>query len=95
MRVMIEGLVLTLYVGVPETIWDATWIVTGFDTAERRAAFLHLYHLEIVNVLLDDVLTSVVRAADEWIAWWAELVLWLLLPGAACLSGCEQSTVPV
>jgi len=95
MRVTAEGLALTLYVGVPLEIWYPAWLATGEFTEERATAFLHLYHLEIVTIEDVDVPYEAVRALSGWEPWWAEIVLWLLDPGAACLDGCPQSQRPV
>lgn len=95
MRVTAEGLVLTLYVGVPLDVWLAAWAVAGHNTTAYRQAFLWLYHLEIVTI--EDVETpyEAVRALVGYEVWWAEIVLWILNPLAACLEGCPQSQRPV
>lgn len=95
LRVTAEGLVLTLFLGMPLDLWLAAWLVTGESTGARRAAFVGLYHLEIVTISDVETPYEGVRAIDGYEAWWAEIVLWLLDPGAACLDGCPQSQRPV
>lgn len=94
-RVTAEGLVLTLYEGMPLALWIAAWVVTGENSTERRDAFLHLYHLEIVTIDDPDEPFDAVKQREGWEEWWAEMALWLLDPRAACLDGCPQSQRPV
>lgn len=95
LRVTAEGFLLTLYLGMPLTIWLAAWAVTGEDTEERRDAFLRLYHAEIGTMLIDGSPVDAVVPLEDYVFWWVEIVLWLLDPRAACLDGCPQSQRPV
>lgn len=95
MRVTAEGLLLTLYLGMPLDLWLAAWAVAGHNTSGYRTAFLHLYHLEIVTIEEVETPYEAVRPLDGYEAWWVEIVVWLLDPLAACLGGCPQSQRPV
>lgn len=95
MRIMAEGLVLTLNVGVPIVTWFAAWGITTHAAAEYREAFLALYHLEIVTIEEAETPYEAVRSLEGFEAWWAGIALWLFDPRAACLEGCPQSQRPV
>lgn len=95
LQVTAEGLVLTLYLGMPYDLWLIAWAVFADNTAARREAFRALYHLEIATIEVDMLPVEVVRPVDGFEAWWVEIVLWLLDPLAACLEGCPQSQRPV
>ncbi len=89
-----EGLAVSLFVGIPVAVWDGLWsIYTGCGEV-RREAFRSLYGLEIVTITVGDppVPVEVVRSTDD--SFWVVVLAWILLPDAACLSGCQQSTVP-
>jgi len=94
LRSTAEALVLTLFLGVPEDVWQAFWVVYEDNGEEVRQAFLRIYGLEIVSITVDEELVSVVRPASGFLALWVSYSLYILTPGAACLAGCEQSTVP-
>lgn len=94
MRQTAEGLALTLYVGVPLTLWDIFWLGTTHNSARYREIFRSLYHLEIgtMDVSGDIVDAIVVVSGFEW--WWIQMTAFLLTPGGACLDGCQQSQLP-
>lgn len=91
LRLTIEGLALTLYVGVPVAVWDTFWF--GFsDSGESvREAFLWVYLLHIGTIMVDEVPVDVVQADTEALALYVSWALWLLEPAASCPDGCEQS----
>lgn len=94
LRATIEGLALTLYVGIPLSLWDGFWLIYLYHGAAMRAAFLDIYRLEIVEIELGEppVPVQVVRPLNE-----SEYVDWLvfiLTPDAACVDGCQQSKLP-
>ena len=93
LRGTIEGIALTLDVGIPLTIWDGFWLPYGGNGAAVRSAFLSIYKLEIVTIEVGEppVPVDVVRALFplDYASW----ALFLLTPEAACSSGCQQSTV--
>lgn len=94
LRLTIEGLILTVNVGIPVAAWDLFWVVFPDNGAAVRAAFLTTYRLSIVTIEVGDPPVPVdVVQADEYtsIISWA---LFLLEPEAACVEGCQQSTVP-
>jgi len=95
LRVTAEGFLLTLYLGIPLDVWLAAWVATGRGGEEYRTAFLRLYHAEIGTMLVDELEIDAVVPGAGYEGWWAELVAWLLDPGAACLDGCTQSQRPV
>jgi len=95
MGVMAEGLLLTLYLGVPIEIWDAVWFASGRGGEPYREAFLHLYHLEIGTMIVDELPVDAVVPISGFETWWAEVVLWLLNPLSTCTEGCPQSQRPV
>lgn len=89
LSVMIEAEVLTLFVGVPVAVYDALWVPVLLSSEARRAAFLSIYHLEIVTIVVDDeVEVEVVR--PTFLPFWVEAAGWLLLPEASCPEGCRQ-----
>lgn len=90
----IEGLVITLNEGIPLDLWDAFWSPWSGNGEAVRAAFRSIYKLEIVEIVVDPELPPIeaVRARDGVV-----IALWgafLLTPAAACVGGCQQSTVP-
>lgn len=92
LRLTIEGLVLTLGVGIPLSVWSDFWLGTVQSPEAVRAAFLVIYDLEIVTIEVDLEEIAVVRAISgggfDYVGW----SLFLVSPGAACLTGCQQST---
>lgn len=95
MGAMAEGLLLTLYEGVPLALWDAIWVVTLRGGDEYKEAFLHLYHLEIGTMVIDGFPVDAVVPVSGYALWWAGIVLWLLDPLSTCTEGCPQSQRPV
>lgn len=93
LRVMGEALPLTLFLGVPKDVWDAYWSTVPLSGEPRRQAALYTYQLEIATIDVGDppVSVDVVRPAD--LAFWVDMSLYILTPDAACLDGCQQSTV--
>lgn len=89
-----EGLTLTLNVGIPLALWEAFWAVTLDNGQAARDAFLEVFRLEIVNIMDDDEMVDVVRPTVDGLFYWVVWEAYILTPGAACLSGCEQSHVP-
>lgn len=89
-----EGLLLTLYVGVPLDLWEAFWFGSYLTGEVRRRAFLTIFELEIVSIVLveGELPVTVVRPVN--LPLWVESSLYLLTPAAACLSGCQQSKPP-
>lgn len=94
MRQTIEGLVLTLFLGVPLDVWTAFWLVTEHGAPEYQDAFRGLYHLEIVTIESDPAPIEVVRPIEGFLPFWVEVGLFVVTPEAACLSGCTQSRRP-
>lgn len=94
LRSTIDGIALTLNVGIPKPLWDTFWLGTLNSGEPVRDAFLSIYGLEIVTIPLGEppVDTQVVRAKDglTYAAWF----VYIFTPAAACLSGCQQSSVP-
>lgn len=94
LRGTIMGIAETLNVGIPTAIWDAFWLPYTPSGAAMRAAFLSIYGLETVTVVVDPELppVEVVRALDglRYAAW----MVFLLTPPAACSGGCQQSRLP-
>lgn len=89
-----EGLVLTLFLGVPLAVWQAFWLVTPDHGQAVQEAFLRIYGLETATVEGDDGEMEVVRPADGFLALWVSWSLFVVTPSAACLEGCGQSRVP-
>jgi len=95
LRATAEALVLTLGIGLPKDIWDALWVTFGVTDAERIAAWLPLYHAEIVTIEDAETPYEAVTARSGWGEWWAEIALWLLNVDSGCADGCPQSQRPV
>jgi len=95
MRVVAESIALTLGLGIPLPLYDLAWFASGVDTPEARAAFETLYHLEIGTIEEGGVPVEAMVPRDGFFVWWLEIAVWVFLPGAACLDGCEQSQRPV
>jgi len=89
-----EGLVLTLFVGMPLDLWLAVWLATGRGGEEYRNAFLALYHLKIVTIEDVEVPYEAVAPVDGFVGWWLEIASWLLDPLSTCVEGCPQSQRP-
>lgn len=94
MRETIEGLVLTLFVGVPLALWDLFWLPTEHNEGRYQFAFLSIFGLEVVTTDVDDVPTEVVRPRDGSLPFWVGVGLFVVSPSSACISGCGQSRVP-
>lgn len=94
MRNTSEGLLLTLFLGIPSDVWYAFWLVTAHASDVYVNAFLALYHLEIVTIAGDPDPIEVVRPSEDYLFWWVEMSVFILTPSAACLDGCPQSTLP-
>lgn len=94
LRSTAEALVLTLFLGVPEDLWRAFWLVYEDNGEEVIQAFLRIYGLEIVTIGEPEEPVSVVRPASGFLATWVEYSLFILTPGAACSDGCGQSSFP-
>lgn len=94
LRATIDGEIATLGVGIPLDVWNTFWIASPDNGTAVREAFLRIFRLEIVTIEIGDppVPVDVVAPIDyaQWLSWG----LFLLTPSAACLSGCQQSTVP-
>jgi len=88
-------MLLTLGLGMPVEFWELAWLASGNDTAMQRATFMALYHLEIGTMVIEGSDVEAVIPVTGFESWWIELGVWLLLPPAACLAGCEQSQRPV
>lgn len=94
LKLTVEGLVLTLNLGIPLDLWNAFWVL-GIGAGEvRRSAFRNVYRLEIVNVEYGDppIPTDVVRSTDYALV--VEWGLYLVATAGLCLDGCQQSTFP-
>lgn len=94
MQLTAEGLALTLFVGVPYSLWDVFWFAGAHNSDEYKLAFLHLYHLETVTVELDLVPTLVVAVVAGFEDFWLEVIAWLLDPNSTCPDGCGLSKRP-
>lgn len=94
LRTTIMGIAETLNVGIPVPLWDAFWLSYSPSGLAMRSAFLSIYGLEIVTIVVDPELPpiDVVRAKDalRYAAWF----VFLLSPAAACTEGCQQSKLP-
>lgn len=89
MRGTAIGLTETLNLGIPVALWDVLWLPLIPSRDERKAAFINLYLLEVVEVEfgLPPVLTDVVRATD--FIFWLLVDVLVLSPSGACLDGCS------
>lgn len=94
LRATIEGVVLTLNVGLPLDIWNSVWDVFPYTGQKRRDAFLWIYALEIVTIEATETVAAfdAVRALD--FAAYTRFGVYLLSSSAACFGGCSQSTIP-
>jgi hypothetical protein len=88
------ALPLTLWLGVPTSIYDVFWFGAPDNGAPAREVFLNVYGLEIVTIVVEMEDTEVVRPKSGYLDLWVSWSLFVLTPGAACLAGCEQSTFP-
>lgn len=89
-----EGLVLTLFQGIPLPVWDAFWLATDHNSDEFKEAFRAIYHLSIGTMESDGEAVAAVVIADGYLGLWVGWSLFVASPSAACPSGCEQSRVP-
>lgn len=94
LRATIVGIAETLNVGIPLGLWVAYWALYPAVSAETQVAFLRIYRLEIVTIVIDPEQppVDVVRALDPWV--FESWAVFLLTAEAACLDGCEQSRLP-
>lgn len=89
-----EGLVLTLFQGVPLPVWDAFWLATVHNTDGYREAFLSIYELQIVTIEADPTPFEAVAPRAGALSRWVGFALYVVTPDAACLTGCGQTTRP-
>jgi len=94
MRAVAEGVALTLGLGIPLDLYELAWFASGVDTELARAAFEALYHLEIGTIEEGGVPIDAMIPVDGFTLWWLGIFAWTLLPGSACLDGCQQSQRP-
>lgn len=94
LRNTVEGLLLTLWVGIPGPVWDAFWFGLGAYNDQVKSAFLSIYKLEIVTIEIDGEDLSVVRVRDGWLADYVSWSVFIFLPETSCPDGCQQSRVP-
>lgn len=94
LRVYAESFALTLGLGIPLDLYLIAWAATGRGDEPYRVAFEALYHIEIGTIEEGGAPIDAMVPVAGFEAWWAEIVLWLLHPDAACLDGCEQSQRP-
>lgn len=94
MRQTAEGLVLTLFLGVPLTLWDAFWVVTSHNTVEYRRVFRSLYHLDIGTMTISGDVVDAIVVADGFVPWWVNASLFIASPEGACPDGCQQTQLP-
>lgn len=94
LRGTIEGLFLTLNVGIPLPVWDAFWLVHPDNGQAVRDAFRATYKLGIDTILVGEPPVPVeVVVSNEFVL----IISWMTFlgfPASACLEGCQQSTVP-
>jgi len=94
LRSMALALPETLFLGVPVELWLGMWTATGDAAAAYRSAFLSIYGLEIVTIGESPDEYEAVAPCDGYLAYWVSWSLFVVTSGAACLTGCQQSTVP-
>lgn len=94
LRATIEALALTLYVGVPVAVWDAFWLIHPDNGQAARDAFLILYKLSIEPIPIGDPPVVVDCVVTSEVLTYASWLLFLATPEAACIDGCQQSTLP-
>lgn len=88
------ALPLTLYLGVPTSIYDTFWFGAAGNGVAAREVFLNIYGLEIVTIIIDTEETEVVRPKSGYLDLWVSWSLYVLTPESTCPAGCEQSTFP-
>lgn len=88
------ALPLTLYLGVPTSIYDTFWFGAAGNGDAARENFLLIYGLEIVTILIESEETEVVRPKSGYLDYWISWGLYVLTPESTCSAGCQQSTFP-
>lgn len=94
LRLTIEGVALTLNVGIPREVWELFWATSAPNGQALRDAFLVIYGLEIVTIGEGDEQQEVIRAISSFVALYAAWALYLVSPSAACIAGCQQTRFP-
>jgi hypothetical protein len=94
LRATIEGLALTLYVGIPVAVWDAFWLIHPDNGQAVRDAFLIIYRLRIDTILVGEPPVPVDVVLTDEVITYASWLLFLATTGALCGDGCQQSVLP-
>lgn len=93
LRLTVEGLILTVNVGIPLAAWDLFWFTYSPNGDALRVAFRSLYKLEIGTILVGEPPVPVDAVVSTDYATVLSWGLFLLTLDAVCSDGCEQSTV--
>jgi len=94
LRDTIEGLALTLYVGIPRTVWELFWVTSSPNGEALREAFRQIYGLHIGTIMEGDVEVEAIVPDTDAIVRYVEWAVFLVSPSASCLDGCQQSRFP-
>lgn len=90
----IEALSLTVWVGIPVSLWDSFWLIQTGVSPRVKEAFRYTYKLEIVTIVLEGEEVAVIRPVGGYLLDWASWLAFILTPDAACVGGCGQSQLP-
>lgn len=85
----------TLFIGVPEAIWIAAWLLVAAGQHQREEDYLSIYMLEIVEIEIDDSPVTVVRPNADGLPYWVTWSLWVATADLTCSDGCGLSKLPV
>jgi hypothetical protein len=94
LRLTVEGLALTLYVGIPLVAWDLFWLTYSPNGEAMREAFRTIYKLRIDTILVGEPPVPVDVVVTDELVTYASWLIYVATPEATCVSGCQQSVLP-
>lgn len=94
MRALSEALLVSLWVGVPVSVYRAFWLIWPDAGAAVQGAFEEVYGLETATVVIGEVEIEVIRPVVFTLGFWAGAAAYMATPESLCPGGCGQSSVP-
>jgi len=91
LRLTCEGLIITLFVGMPLAAWNLLWLTFPGSGQAVKDAFLSIYILRIDTILVGEPPVPLDVVVTDAAADYLLLAAYLLTTEATCVDGCQQS----